>query len=200
MKIGEKIRMKKHDAAWLAAAIDGEGTIGIYRNAPKISIANNSREFLEKAFRICRRCGGISVRQRKTDRGRTVVRARDVKGMSGVLLTYSFTVARIDVVENVLREILPFLIIKKENARRVLKWLRSGREIDVRLTHSNKRWGRLNKKKLGKRYGEGSGNWGRSEEHRRASLLPSNRHKSGWFGDSKGHSAARIYGSKKQRQ
>lgn len=62
--------MRDVDAAWLAAAIDGEGTITFVRRSRsvKISISNNSKEFLDRAKEIVdglvnEDVGGISERK-----------------------------------------------------------------------------------------------------------------------------------------
>lgn len=69
--------MNDIDAAWLAAAIDGEGTIsitkdkrkdGTFRYAPLISICNTNIDFLKNVERIIN-AGGVSIHEQHVTSG-----------------------------------------------------------------------------------------------------------------------------------
>ena len=124
--------MKDVDAAWLAAAIDGEGTITVTKRknkivgdgySPKITIGNNCEEFVEKARRIIGH-GGIYSRK------------YEIRGESRI--TYQFNVGSRGVILLVLKEILPYLIVKKNNAEKIIAWLESNGSKGIVLEHSSK--------------------------------------------------------------
>jgi hypothetical protein len=98
--------MAEHEKSWLAAAIDGEGTITLHwkrkRSVPtgKILITNNSKKFLDYAKMITRT-------------GTTRQKQRGSK-------SYVWLVSnRADLIA-ILRQILPYLIIKRRQAEILL--------------------------------------------------------------------------------
>lgn len=107
------------EKAWLAAAIDGEGTIyyGMHKSSKRIpfklytfvEIANTNREFLENAVRIC---GGGRIKLMKH-----VVPRPNRKPCYGFWLARGGT-------EIILPQVLPYLIIKREKAIACLRFLK----------------------------------------------------------------------------
>jgi len=75
--------MKDVDAAWLAAAMDGEGTISISKRRKSrfvmFALYNNNLEFIQKGMNIIRSCygdvGGINAKRQKSGKNYKVVRA-----------------------------------------------------------------------------------------------------------------------------
>jgi hypothetical protein len=139
------------DAAWLAAVIDSEGTITVIKNgsAPLIIVVNNSKEFLEHVRDIIE-CGGIHIKRRYKNNEERI--------------TYDYRIQRLDVVINTLKAIIPYLIIKKNNAMKILSWLESGRSTEITLEHSGCSYAAKKGNHAKK------GNYGNSEAHREASL------------------------------
>lgn len=169
--------LRPEDAAWLAAAIDGEGSISINwakrkdgskRPFAKISVSNAYKEFLEKVERIIG-SGGVSLR----------------KGKGVRFENYVYSCQRIDLILGVLKEIRPILIVKAKNADIVIDFL----EKKMRMEENNiperteclKPGGSSNKNK----------GWrGDSEAHRKAAACVKNHHLKGWRGDRAGHARA----------
>jgi hypothetical protein len=154
------IGMKDVDAAWLAAAIDGEGTISLVKNrsrtsfSPFIGVFNNNEEFCKKAERLVG-SGGISKQGH----------------------CYRFTTKRLDRVESTLKEILPYLIVKKSNAKLLLNWLmtRDEKIFDILRGSRSKKM----KDIVVCKNNHLKGNRGRSEQHRRSALSAVNHHLKG---------------------
>jgi len=102
-------QMSEVEKAWLAAAIDGEGTIGISLTSAlntAVAMGNTSREFLENARRI-------------TDSG--------IIQQSNLILKqhkpfYTWFLRQREQL-GVLQQIVPYLIIKKHIAEAVIKFL-----------------------------------------------------------------------------
>ena len=101
--------------AYLAGILDGEGSIDLYknrrRNKPDVEVCvwNTSRElmdWLEANFQ-------------------GYVRKRTPASVKGKLPMYGWRVRRRQKVEQILQGVAPYLIIKKENAKKVLAHLPS---------------------------------------------------------------------------
>ena len=162
--------MEEVDKAWLAAAIDGEGSISLPNGKPRITVTNNNREFLEKVHRLfgCDVGVGISARHQK----------EEYKS-----LTYIFVVSRRDLIQAVLPQIIPYMIVKKSNAIEMMNWFAT-RKYDVSKTDVT---GKTMSGKKGGSSGR-NGNWGNSEAHRTNALMCKNNHLKGNWGNSEEHS------------
>lgn len=108
-------KLKKWEAAWLAGAIDGEGSIGLYDYGKEgrrvmIQIANSNFKFLEFAKKIIG-CGSLHKRNRNSPShwGKKIIQQYGLKGSNRCY--------------HLLRQIIPFLIIKKQKALDIIKEL-----------------------------------------------------------------------------
>ena len=143
--------MKEIDKGWFAAAIDGEGTIFLGKKKGTVSIYNTERSFVEYAKKVFGH-GCVSVNTR----------------VEGKKICYAWVLAGRENIKSLLSEIMPYLIIKKDKAINMLKWID---DIGVEPRHELK------------------GHRGDSEGHRRNALMAtqeSNAKKGNW-GDSRGH-------------
>lgn len=104
------------DTVWLACAIDGEGNVGLTNSkgssfsnhyAPVIKITNTKKEFVEKASEIMKINLSYIMRSYK----------------DGWKELYATVTGKQSKVKAVLIEVLPFLIIKREQAKLVLEWI-----------------------------------------------------------------------------
>jgi hypothetical protein len=98
-------------AAWLAGFLDGEGTIGLYRNSPKsfhvrLSVVNSHAGSIELVKSMIG--GGITSRVRKNPKHKDcyVWQSND----TGLVL-------------GVLRKIEPYLVIKREQALLIIRYI-----------------------------------------------------------------------------
>jgi len=129
--------MSETERAWLAAAIDGEGSIKLsrYRNgtyaarATQLIVSNINPPFIEK----CRAITGV---------GR--IRVEERKPWNPVYLWY--VQAHVEIKE-ILTQILPYLIIKKELAEKLIKYVNM-RIPRMNLRDSKGHFIRLNEKEL----------------------------------------------------
>jgi hypothetical protein len=99
--------MKIEDKAWLACAIDGEGTITVYLGGAlviRVSVWNTNYDFVEKAQTLAH-VGCIRFRKRG-ERWKKC---------------YEWSTGSLDEVIHVLTEVFPYLIIKKDLAKLVLE-------------------------------------------------------------------------------
>lgn len=106
-------RFSDVDASWLAATIDGEGSIGLYKRGGSgrtviIQMANTDKAFVQH-MRDVIGCGSTI---------RRVVFQASHKGRKPM---YKFSLEGSGRVKQVLEQILPFLIIKKVKAKSILK-------------------------------------------------------------------------------
>jgi hypothetical protein len=122
------------DAAWLAAAIDGEGSIVTQARTTQflgerrqfhISVYNTSRPFVDHAATLLG--GGVSTRQLAL--AQAAARARGIGLHPRKQYFWTTATARADV-ERVLLAVRPFLIIKAEKADAVLAWLNANPPVD----------------------------------------------------------------------
>lgn len=117
------------DAAWLAAAIDGEGSISFggdrrdhgIRLHPVVTVSNTARVYTARALEAAK-CGYISRRNPRQD-------ARN--GFGAIGYYYAWSVSRWDHAEHVLRAILPHLVIKADKAAAVLSCCEYRRSLQV---------------------------------------------------------------------
>lgn len=100
------------EAAWLAAAIDGEGSIGLYNytndgRRTVIQMGNTSKAFVTEFRRIIG-CGSQILRHNmgKDHKGRKPMHYYNLKGSRRCCL--------------VLTQVIPYLIIKKIKAKRIV--------------------------------------------------------------------------------
>ena len=115
--------MNESEKAWLAAAIDGEGTLGIYKKKKSyyqtiILICNSSLKFVEKAREITNK-GSISIHSRP----------------KGYLPSYEWHVSKQGDCLEILTAILPYLIIKREKAERILLYLKFRKQKGLYTRH-----------------------------------------------------------------
>lgn len=112
----EEIRkLKKWEAAWLAGVIDGEGSIGLYNYGKEgrrvlIQMSNTSEDFVKRMREIIG--AGSSVRRykwHKTHKGRKVIYYYSLKGSNRCY--------------KILKQIIPFLVIKKQKALDIIREL-----------------------------------------------------------------------------
>jgi hypothetical protein len=116
------------DLAYLAGIIDGEGYIGI-GNAPRLRVANTNPRLME--WLRCR-FGGSIWTSRKRD------------GRSKALFTWELSARK---AERVLREVAPFLILKREQAAIILAHYATGiRYQPMALAEAKSQLAALNRK------------------------------------------------------
>jgi hypothetical protein len=105
------------EAAWLAAAIDGEGSFGLYdygREGRRVQIQlGNTSEAFVRRFRELIGCGS------------TVFRAAFAASHKGRKPMYHYSLKGSARCYAVLRQVTPFLIIKRSNAERIMDELES---------------------------------------------------------------------------
>jgi hypothetical protein len=106
------------EAAWLAATVDGEGSFGLYdygREGRRVMIqmGNTNEEFVKEMKRII---GGI---------GSTVIRTTFGKSHKGRKPMYHYVLKGSLRCYFVLKQIVPYLIIKKDKALSIIKKLES---------------------------------------------------------------------------
>jgi len=156
--------MKKEEAAWLASAIDGEGWIGKYHNSKynwpllEIGVVNSSRDFVEKAAFLMN----------------TKVRGGS-KGGLGKKPIWRCSRKGHEKVREILEEILPFLIIKKEKAEEIIEFIKgrnwgkksekAKKELSLRM---KQQWMNENFRKIME--DAQKRRWERREEHIKSSL------------------------------
>ncbi len=108
-------KFKKEEASWLAGVIDGEGSIGLYNYGREgrrvcIQLANTNKEFVCKVRRIVG-CGSQINRTgwHKSHKGRKALYLYSLKGSNRCY--------------RALKQIVPYLIIKRKKAIDILKEL-----------------------------------------------------------------------------
>jgi hypothetical protein len=106
------------EAAWLAGVIDGEGSIGLYdygREGRRVSIqmGNTSEDFVKEMKRII---GGV---------GSTVFRIKFGPSHKGRKPMYHYVLKGSLRCYFVLKQVIPYLIIKKDKAKSIVKKLES---------------------------------------------------------------------------
>jgi hypothetical protein len=167
--------MRDVDAAWLAAAIDGEGSISIKKNKnktrdiPYIALYNNNKEFIEKGARLM-----------------------GIRSLSKSKNCFRIYVSNKDDIVRIILSIAPFIIIKRHNARCVLQMIEG--EIDSHITpimENDRPSTSLNAKNYLK------GNRGNSEGHRMAAMCARNNHLKGNYGNKEQH---RLAGMRKGKE
>lgn len=102
------IKYKKVDLAWLAAAIDGEGSIYCHSRYNgtqlfKIIIMNTDIRFINKAKRIVGYDVGIETKIKK-------------KHELGKKNIYTLSIANVAILRPLLKQLIPHLVIKKDKA------------------------------------------------------------------------------------
>ena len=112
-------KFTKEEAVWLACAIDGEGSIGLYTfvgdgRRVMVQMGNTSKAFVQEFRRIIG-CGSSIIRsnfkKKSGHKGRKPMHYFSLKG-SGRCYA-------------VLQQVIPYLIIKKVKAKRIVKELES---------------------------------------------------------------------------
>lgn len=112
----EEIRVfTEVEAAWLACAIDGEGSFGLYDYGKEgrrvlIQVGNTSEAFVNEFKRIIG-CGS------------SVLRTERMSGHLGTKPMYHFTLKGSARCYWVLKQVIPYLIIKKEKAESIVSEL-----------------------------------------------------------------------------
>lgn len=165
--------MKDIDAAWLAAVIDGEGTIsickdkrkdGTVRYDPLISICNNNLDFLKKVESlVC--AGGVSIK------------SKGVVGRKSV--NYSYSVRQMDAIETTLKSIFQYLIIKRRRAEQVLELIEYKRGFRDSFVYDGVVFDSFARDAGLKGRHHLKGNRGDPEGHRRAAVNCRNNHLKG---------------------
>jgi len=158
--------MDEVDKAWLAAAIDGEGTISIVKRGVFVGVYNKNYDFLLKVQKLF---------------------GDGIGGITKHSSCHKYVCFRQDINLKILSEILPYLIIKKDNAVQCIDFLNDKIQnlnfdapIPI-LVHS----GHSLAGKSGRHYLKGFK--GNSEQHRLNALKAKNNHLKGNRGDSEGH-------------
>lgn len=109
--------MKNSDLIYIAGFMDGEGSVGIYRQNTKesnnsyylsVSIAQKRSKQSEKVLKMLTKIGGVSY---------------DWMTKSNTLM-WKWQITRTDA-GSFLKDIIPFLIIKQDQARVCLNWQKS---------------------------------------------------------------------------
>lgn len=130
----QSISLEKHEASWLAALIDGEGTISIYRSArkenksgwkyrPVVEINNTSMALMQKIASLVP--GWLTIHNK----------ARNQK--HGHKILYRFMTSTRHMVD-LIDEVSPFLIVKHNQSkvvRRMCELMHKGNSRDSGLHH-----------------------------------------------------------------
>lgn len=109
--------LTKVEASWIAAVIDGEGSIGLYDygregRRVQVQLGNTSEAFVQR-FRDLIGCGS------------TVFRVNFAKSHHGREPMFHYTLKGSARCYKLLKQVLPFLIIKKEKAASIIGELES---------------------------------------------------------------------------
>ena len=102
------------EKSWLACAIDGEGSLGIRSTGLKrnqysrFMVANTDYKFIKKVSKLTE--GKITTQ-------------RQSKGHLGKKTVYWVTINKHKDVLDILKQILPYLIIKKKKAKRIITFI-----------------------------------------------------------------------------
>jgi hypothetical protein len=108
-------KMKEKDVIYISGIIDGEGCIGIFKENPKrkqpvlrplISITNSNHQLLKYLLK-------------RLPRVKPTFYKRDIIFHKNWTLIFR----KQEIVESILKDILPFLVAKKEQANLVLKFI-----------------------------------------------------------------------------
>lgn len=100
------------EAAYLAGCIDCDGSISIVKgNRPKVNIVSVHRGYLERIQEIAG-CGNIYLFKKERKNGKYV--SKDM---------YEFHIGAAKFLKAFLEQIEPYLILKKEKARKTLRFL-----------------------------------------------------------------------------
>jgi hypothetical protein len=131
------VELKSQDLAWLAAALDGEGCITLTKRRRSISgkeyqmvsialsVANNNLPFILEAKRIIDNIinpvFASSVREKRLYTGN---------------INYSVAITNVEAANLICSALLPFLIVKKDKAFKVLAWfeIRGGNQRGKRFS------------------------------------------------------------------
>lgn len=109
--------LSKVEAAWIAGVIDGEGSIGLYdygREGRRVQVQlGNTSEAFVKRFRELIGCGS------------TVFRVAFVTSHHGRQPMYHYTLKGSARCYKLLRQVLPYLIIKRDKAASIIEELES---------------------------------------------------------------------------
>ena len=128
-----KQNMTEPEKAWLACALDTDGHISITHlygklHNPIVGVSNTNKELVEKAASLI----GVNVKN-----GRGTIKPMYVAVSQG---RWACSI--------ILPQVLPYLIIKRENAERVLEWVKSNFP-EPRVNNILEAWERQ-----GKRFGK----------------------------------------------
>lgn len=135
-------KLKKEEASWLAGAIDGEGSIGLYdfrREGRRVSItlANSNKDFVLRARKVIG-CGSTVYRTNLhlSHKGRKPIYMYCLKGSNRCYW--------------LLKQIIPYLIIKKDKASDIIKELEN--KPFGRWVNCTKEYRKLNSERLKKEW------------------------------------------------
>jgi len=172
--------MKEVDKAWLAAAVDGEGCIGVYKNGRggtyfHFEIVNTNYAFLKKCLDICE-SGKITVKSEKN---------------GNCNRCFIFKICKKESAIKVLEEILPYLIIKRTRAKHTLSWLEKYM-YRTKGYRGNSEWHSKIALMATPESNARKGNRGNSEAHRKAALCVKNNHLKGNRGNFEKHKLAAL--------
>ena len=115
------MEMSELEKVWLACAIDAEGVISIKRVGKQytsyINVSNNDVRFVEKPHHI-------------TGKGHVVVNKKQGKTKNNREFNFNFVwqVTKASDCYEILNQIYPYLLIKKDRAERVLLYLKFRRQ------------------------------------------------------------------------
>jgi hypothetical protein len=122
------VNLEAHEASWLAALIDGEGTIGLYKEArpernygwrfrAQIAISNTNLSIIQKVASLLP--------------GRIELKTRRIEGHKPA---YVFVLAT-PYIEEALSAIKPFLIIKRKQSGILLSFCEAKRTNSLEVNH-----------------------------------------------------------------
>jgi len=162
--------MEEKDKYWLAAAIDGEGSIGLMgkQKTPYIGVYNRYEDFCKKAMNII---GYGSVLGYKPKNPKHSVR-------------YRYACSQRDIVLKVLKDIYPILIVKKNNAEIIINLIESKFNLKSLDNLESLKPGCLNSLNPNNHL---KGFFGNSEKHRLSALKCENNHLKGFRGNPEQH-------------
>ena len=107
-------KLNEVEKSWLACAIDGEGYLGLRTTGVKreqysrFMVANTDYKFIKKVSKLT---------------STKITAQKQSKGHLGKKIVYWVTVNKHKNVSDILKQILPYLIIKKKKAKRIITFI-----------------------------------------------------------------------------
>lgn len=120
------MKLNSNQKGWLASAIDGEGSITIDKKHKVYSlrVTNTNKEFVEYANKLFGERNNLYIDKRKID-GRKIMYVAHISNKKDV--------------RKILKEIIPYLIIKKQQAIYLLEFTKNIRDYYMKCKLCNEK-------------------------------------------------------------